>query len=286
MSQNGYQANDRSAVTRRTIPGSEVALTVRADEAGELLIWFAAQFDQRVEDIDTARGGTPDDWGYAERPIRGSTTILSNHASGTAIDLNALRHPLGAVGTFTREQVAEIRRILGEARGTIRWGGDFSGRKDEMHFEVDADAATVRAVVQHLRAQEVDDDMQITELYGWRDNTRRNLVDHQNWMYAEWTAMRAAQVAQTRMLAELLVAHQGGKEVDAGALLKRLEVSIEEATKRAAEAAERGARDGASAQILAALAKLEDRLNADDEAQAVAGARAVLIELRQSLPAN
>jgi HK97 family phage portal protein len=37
---------------------------------------------------------TADDWGYAERPIRGST-VVSNHASGTAIDLNATCWTLG-----------------------------------------------------------------------------------------------------------------------------------------------------------------------------------------------
>src|SRR5690606_27057234 len=86
------------------------------------------------EDIDNARGAL-DDWGYAERPIRGSS-VISNHASGTAIDLNATKHPLGASGTFTSTQVTRIREILAVTRNHVRWGGDYTGRKDEMHFEI------------------------------------------------------------------------------------------------------------------------------------------------------
>jgi len=73
--------------------------------------------------------------GHAYREISGSTT-LSNHASGTAIDLNAPRHPLGASGTFSSTQVSRIRSILTYCDGVVRWGGDYATRKDEMHFEI------------------------------------------------------------------------------------------------------------------------------------------------------
>lgn len=133
-SQNGFSANDRSVVSSRLIPGTQVKVTVRNGAAGDLLLYAAGRWDREVEDIDNARGAL-DDWGYAERPIRGGTT-LSNHASGTAIDLNATRHPLAAVGTFTPDQVKAIRRILADCGGAIRWGGDYLRRKDEMHLEV------------------------------------------------------------------------------------------------------------------------------------------------------
>ena len=74
-------------------------------------------------------------WGHAYRPIRGAST-LSNHASGTAIDVNAPRHPLGSSGTFSATQRARIHAILADCNGVVRWGGDYSGRKDEMHFEI------------------------------------------------------------------------------------------------------------------------------------------------------
>ena len=73
--------------------------------------------------------------GHSYRVITGSTS-LSNHSSGTAIDLNAPRHPLGTSGTFTATQRSHIRSILSSCNGVVRWGGDYSGRKDEMHFEI------------------------------------------------------------------------------------------------------------------------------------------------------
>ena len=107
-SQNGFSANDRTQVSSRLVPGTQVRLTVRNGAPGDLLLEVAALFDARVQDIDNARGAL-DDWGYAERPIRGNTTTLSNHASGTAIDLNATRWPLGASPSvnLTAEKIAD-----------------------------------------------------------------------------------------------------------------------------------------------------------------------------------
>lgn len=155
-SQNGYAANDRSLVSSQPIPGTNVSVTVRNGDPGFLLTDFAAWFDAHVEDIDNARGHL-DDWGYAERNVRGSSTTLSNHASGTAIDLNATRHPLGRRGTFTKAQVAAIHGQLRTYQGCIRWGGDYSGRPDEMHFEINASPAACTQVADRLRATEGDD---------------------------------------------------------------------------------------------------------------------------------
>jgi len=142
VSQNGWTANDRTLIEARMVPGGR--LSVRKGPAGDLLVYVATQFHSRVEPL-----AWPGCWGYAERTIRGGTE-LSNHASGTAIDLNAERHPLGAVGTFTTNQVSAIRQILAECCGEIRWGGDYSARKDEMHFEINAGPDAVAATVAKL----------------------------------------------------------------------------------------------------------------------------------------
>src|SRR5690606_29878512 len=55
-------------------------------------------------------------------------------------------------GTFTKTQVAAIRKILAEAGGCVRWGGDYIGRKDEMHFEIVASEAACKARLAKLRA--------------------------------------------------------------------------------------------------------------------------------------
>jgi D-alanyl-D-alanine carboxypeptidase len=76
------------------------------------------------------------DGSFAPRFIRGSTTQLSNHAFGSAFDINADENRLGArpalVGTpgSTRELVP-----LANKHG-FYWGGHFGSRPDGMHFEI------------------------------------------------------------------------------------------------------------------------------------------------------
>lgn len=142
-SQNGYRANDRSLIVSISVPGGKLA--VRKGDVAVIMQYIAEQFHATVEPLKW-----PGNWGYAERKIRGGSS-LSNHASGTAIDLNAPRHYLGAVGTFTSSQVRAIRKILSACEGTIRWGGDYRGRKDEMHFEINAGTAKVAKVAKKLR---------------------------------------------------------------------------------------------------------------------------------------
>lgn len=128
-SQNGWSVDPlRSS---RTVPGTSLRIVVRDGPAGDLLIEFLRRFHERVEPLDH---GQLDDWGYAHRPIAG-TTVFSNHASATAVDVNALQHVQGRHGTFTGAQVREIRAILVEFDHTIAWGGDWSN-VDEMHFEI------------------------------------------------------------------------------------------------------------------------------------------------------
>lgn len=153
-SQNGWSANDRSKVSSRLIPGTTVRLTVRNGAPGDLLLEVASLFDRLVQDVDNARG-VLDDWGYAERPIRGSTTTLSNHASGTAIDLNATRWALGrpASVNLNPAQIATVWRIVAATGGVVVWGARWS-RPDPMHFELargSTEAICARALTE-LRA--------------------------------------------------------------------------------------------------------------------------------------
>lgn len=129
-SQNGWLANDRSVIQSFPLPGGSVSL--RKGSAGEVLCHVARRWHNEVEPLVW-----PGVWGYAERAIRGGVE-LSNHASGTALDLDAPKHPLGTAPTanFSAAQIAKIHEILEECRGLIRWGGDYVGRKDGMHVEV------------------------------------------------------------------------------------------------------------------------------------------------------
>jgi hypothetical protein len=170
VSQNGYPANDINLTSSRQIPGTSRKVRVRKGAAGDLLLWVAGQFDARVEDIDP---GQLDDWGYAERPIRGGTQ-LSNHASGTAIDLNATRHPLGSapLATFSAAQVATIRSIVNATKGCVRWGGDYTGRQDPMHFEIVASEARCATVLAALTTNTPKPSPQEEEMAG-------HFIDHE-----------------------------------------------------------------------------------------------------------
>lgn len=141
-SQNGWPVH--TSQTNLT-PLSWVTGRVRGGDVHAIFDHLCQWFHREIEPITKGHS-----WGWAYRPIRGRTTGLSNHASGTAIDLNAPKHPLGARGTFTPEQTRKIRAKLREYGGAIRWGGDYSGRKDEMHFEINTSAANLRRVVANL----------------------------------------------------------------------------------------------------------------------------------------
>lgn len=66
---------------------------------------------------------------YNKRLIRGSATRWSNHAFGAAIDLNADENGLGQSGNMPPAVIAAFK-----AQGA-KWGGNYVGRKDPMHFE-------------------------------------------------------------------------------------------------------------------------------------------------------
>lgn len=76
------------------------------------------------------------DGSFVARFIRGSTTQLSNHAFGSAFDINAGENPLGARPALvgTRGSVRELVPIAN--RHGFYWGGHFGSRPDGMHFEI------------------------------------------------------------------------------------------------------------------------------------------------------
>lgn len=146
-SQNGWPVHVNQS---KLVPLSYVTGRVASGDVHTILAHFCAWFDAHVEPITKGHS-----WGYAYRAIRGQSSGYSNHASGTAIDLNAPKHPLGSSGTFTAAQAAAIRKQLKKYDGALRWGGDYSGRKDEMHVEINCSAAKLRQVVKRLTAKKV-----------------------------------------------------------------------------------------------------------------------------------
>lgn len=67
---------------------------------------------------------------YNPRKVRGSATKWSNHAYGAAIDLNAEENGFGKGHGSIPQPVIDAFKRQG-----ARWGGDYHGRTDPMHFE-------------------------------------------------------------------------------------------------------------------------------------------------------
>jgi hypothetical protein len=143
MAINGFSTCNATARGRAfRVPGTKRSLQVRA-EVAPLLIGLAAEFHRLVSPIDAGR---LDDWGYACRDVRGRNST-SFHAAGIAIDLQALKFPLGRRNMTARQRAT--CRALARKYG-CRWGGDF-GRPDEMHFEVILPRSQALALVRRVQ---------------------------------------------------------------------------------------------------------------------------------------
>jgi len=146
-SPNGWPASeDRKAIAIQSfaILGTSLKIACAKDVA-PILVAFCKEFHELVEPIDQ---GQLDDWGYAFRMTRGSDKVLSNHSSGTALDLNALKHPLGKSNTFNKEQCNIITLLI--TKYGLAWGGHYKKRKDEMHFEIKMDKEQVKQKIKQL----------------------------------------------------------------------------------------------------------------------------------------
>lgn len=152
-SQNGWPVALSTDHLVRFTAGGRSFWAANADVAviaEHVIGWFA----EHIEPIDA---GQLDDWSWVNRAIRDSTTQTSNHASATAWDLNATRHPRGVRGTFTRAQVKAFDLFLAglrTARGTlaIRWGEHYiHAPTDGMHIEINCSPAEARVLAAAIR---------------------------------------------------------------------------------------------------------------------------------------
>lgn len=132
------------------IGNTGVKLSLRR-ELAPLAVRFCVLFNAEVERLHPGWC-----WGHSPRRI-GGTNVWSQHAMGGAWDLNAPLHPMGKHNTFSPGERKRIHELLDDEfrfKGVrlIRWGADYTGRKDDMHFEVIAPRATVLRAVAALQA--------------------------------------------------------------------------------------------------------------------------------------
>jgi hypothetical protein len=147
-SQNGWPVaaaaqQDRGPLIRNvTVPNG-----VLAGDVATVFRWLAGQYDAQVERL---KDGSC--WGWFVKPIEGGTSF-SNHASGTAVDFNADEHPMGQQPSFSfsHAQIIACRGIVKAAGGVLRWGGDYTGRKDGMHWEIIGTRSQVAALAAKIR---------------------------------------------------------------------------------------------------------------------------------------
>lgn len=133
---NGFAVIPQDQTTSWEVDGS--TFWTRPGEATADLQSFAQWFSDTIEPVSSQAGDETDDWSWnAAEPIPGSPSgAISNHASGTAIDLNATLHPEGERGTFTPEQTALIKAKIASYGGRLDWGGNWDDADvDEMHVE-------------------------------------------------------------------------------------------------------------------------------------------------------
>ncbi len=176
-SQNGWPVLSSNRLTWFSAAGGRFAAA--NSDVAVLAKYLIERFADEVEPIE---GRVLDDWSWAARNVRGSTSVISNHASATAWDLNALKHPQGVRGTFTQSKIAKVHSILagitdGKGHKVFRWGNDYVNSKiDSMHFEINVSASTVRLARTVLQRRLEDEaDMK------WNDQVALTAADAKIW---------------------------------------------------------------------------------------------------------
>ena len=82
--------------------------------------------------------------------------MFSNHASGTAIDLNWQKFPMFK-RNMNKKQEEACRAIVKDCEGLIRWGGDYKTGVDQMHFEI-ADKVKPEAIASFVKRKKIKAD--------------------------------------------------------------------------------------------------------------------------------
>jgi len=138
ISENGWPVITNQSDPKLTvikIPNTTIPLRLQRDVA-PLLAYVASRVNKEVCSLSFGnKPGVQDDGGYCYRKIDNSIAF-SNHASGTAIDLNWTRWPQFRKKMNAKERAASEAIAL-DLKEVIRWGGNYrASRVDEQHWEI------------------------------------------------------------------------------------------------------------------------------------------------------
>ena len=133
---NGWPYPAAKLVTKM-VPGTNRKMTLNADCAA-LLLAVAADYHATVRPIDQ---GAVDDAGFCDRDARAAAGQKSNHANGSAADLNWSQE--GAQNSswgqkfFAQAKIKLAIAAMKQRYGScVQWGGDWNKYKDYMHWEI------------------------------------------------------------------------------------------------------------------------------------------------------
>ncbi|MGF7124025.1 M15 family metallopeptidase [Rhodococcus sp. BE178] len=125
-SENGWRMCDRNECDIVRIPNLFLVDTAPLRKGAPLTILGAwlRWYDQNVREIISPV------WGWSNTNDVGN----SNHLSGTAVDIDAPRLPMGPY-TMPRDLVDKVNRGLALFEGSVFWGRSWD-TPDEMHFQM------------------------------------------------------------------------------------------------------------------------------------------------------
>jgi len=142
-SYNGWTVTKTPRLDNSVIPGTngvKFAPGVLAGDVATVLFYVGFWLNKNIE-----AAINPGCWGYSYRENRNAAN-WSCHASATAADYNAPRHPNGKRGTWGANASRIRNELLRYLEGVVQWGEDYTGTPDGMHFEIIKGAADVARV--------------------------------------------------------------------------------------------------------------------------------------------
>lgn len=151
-SQNGWPASANQAdidIAVFTVVAGIRPVRIRCARAvAPLLVAACKQWHKTVEKLEPGEVQ-----GYAFRDVRGGNGTLSNHSSGTAVDIWPSKHPQGSKdGNLSKTQQESILALCKQFG--LRSGGTYKNAKpDWMHLEINVTPAQAKELIANLKGK-------------------------------------------------------------------------------------------------------------------------------------
>lgn len=157
-SQNGWPIVGKAACDQGPFHGVTFPNGILAGDVAAIARWQLDRYALTVEPL--VKGWC---WGWFVKVIEGTATA-SNHGSATAWDINAEAHPMGTAASHTMSaaKIAACRAIVKAAGGVLRWGGDYTGRPDPMHWEIIGTRAEAAAFARKIKGANAVENLEVT----------------------------------------------------------------------------------------------------------------------------